>query len=289
MRWKDWPIKKLDGSFFKKIYKPPKVIYYRGNINPKIFEKSLAIVGSRRMTRYGKEVIDRFIPELVTNNVTIISGFMYGVDTQAHKKTVEYGGITVAVFGSGINICYPPENDKLYTCILEKGGVVLSEYEPDSKPQLWRYPQRNRIVAGLASLGVLVIEAGEKSGSLITAEYAQKQGKKIYAVPGPITSSLSTGTNLLIKNGIAKIATEARDMIGSKNPKLKNSKLPSKPSNLNDKEKKIYTALNLEPLSADEIARNLNLDISEVSTILSLMSLRGILTESVGKFYLGKN
>src|SRR3989338_1474425 len=289
MRWKDWPIKKLDGSFFKKIYKPPKVIYYRGNINPKIFEKSLAIVGSRRMTRYGKEVIDRFIPELVTNNVTIISGFMYGVDTQAHKKTVEYGGITVAVFGSGINICYPPENDKLYTCILEKGGVVLSEYEPDSKPQLWRYPQRNRIVAGLASLGVLVIEAGEKSGSLITAEYAKKQGKKIYAVPGPITSSLSTGTNLLIKNGIAKIATEARDMIGSKNPKLKNSKLPSKPSNLNDKEKKIYTALNLEPLSADEIARNLNLDISEVSTILSLMSLRGILTESVGKFYLGKN
>ena len=289
MRWKDWPIKKLDGSFFKKIYKPPKVIYYRGNINPKIFEKSLAIVGSRRMTRYGKEVIDRFIPELVTNNVTIISGFMYGVDTQAHKKTVEYGGITVAVFGSGINICYPPENDKLYACILEKGGVVLSEYEPDSKPQLWRYPQRKRIVAGLASLGVLVIEAGEKSGSLITAEYAQKQGKKIYAVPGPITSSLSTGTNLLIKNGIAKIATEARDMIGSKNPKLKNSKLPSKPSNLNDKEKKIYTALNLEPLSADEIARNLNLDISEVSTILSLMSLRGILTESVGKFYLGKN
>ena len=177
-----------------------KTLHFRGVDPHKINKKSIAIVGSRRMTRYGKEVVDRFVSEFVANGVTTISGFMYGVDTEVHQKTIDYGGKTIAVFGCGLNVIYPPENKKLYDQIIESGGSVVSEYEDDAKPHLWKFPQRNKIVASLASLGVLVIEAGEKSGSLITAGLAKKMGKKVYAVPGAITSSVSVGTNNLIKS-----------------------------------------------------------------------------------------
>src|SRR3989344_1792126 len=146
--------------------------FYRGNWNEKIFKKSIAIVGSRRMTRYGREVIDKFVSAFVAEGVTTISGFMYGVDTEVHQKTVDYGGKTIAVFGCGLDVIYPAENEKLYKEIIKTGGSVVSEYEDNAKPHLWKFPQRNKIVVNLASLGVLVIEAGENSGSLVTAKIA---------------------------------------------------------------------------------------------------------------------
>lgn len=267
----------------KKIEDPPKQIYFRGKLNQKLFQKSLAVVGSRRMTRYGKDVIERFIPSLVAEGVTIISGFMYGVDTEAHQKTVEYGGKTVAVLGNGINICYPPENEKLYVEILERSGAVLSEYEPEQKAQLWMYSARNRIVAGLASLGVLVIEAAEKSGSLITARLGREQGKKVFAVPGPITSPVSKGTNLLIKSREAKMVTDPADILGT--PPARGARETAVPD-LNGLEKKIYLALKLEPLTVDEIVAAVGEDVVEISRSLSLMSLKGIIGESGGKFFL---
>lgn len=259
--------------------------YYRGEWDERLFKRSIAIVGSRQMTRYGREVVDKFVADFVANGVTTISGFMYGVDTEVAQKTVEYGGRHVAVFGCGLDCIYPPENEKLYIQILENKGLVISEYEPNAKPHLWKFPQRNKVVAKLSTLGVLVIEAGEESGSLITAKLARKMGKKVYAVPGPITSSVSVGCNNLIKSGEGRMATSANDIIRTKTQELKKSRMPD---NLNLTEQKIYKILQIEPLDADEIAAKLGENVAEIGSHLSMMSLRGLITESGGKYYLSK-
>jgi len=288
MKWSDYEIKNttFDKKNYPKILREiknyPKKLFYRGNLDQKLFEKSLAVVGTRRITRYGKMVIEKFIPFLVKEKITIISGFMYGVDTEAHQKCLEYGGKTVAVLGGGLNIIYPPENERLYEKILENGGLIISEYEPDFKPQLWTFPQRNRIVAGLSSLGVLVIEAGEKSGALITANLARQQGKKVFAVPGPITSSVSAGTNFLIKTHQAKMVTTPEEILGKK---IENPSLFSL-QELSPLEQKIYQALETEPLTADEIAKTVGQNIVEVGKTLSLLSLKGLISEFAGKYYL---
>jgi len=285
MNWADYPIKKVDigdkkyPKLLAKIDKPPKRLFYRGRLSGSLFKKSLAVVGSRKMTRYGTEVVDKLVSELVAQGVTIISGFMYGVDTAAHKKCLEHGGQTVAVFGSGLNVCYPPENKGLYRQILASEGVILSEYPPETKPQLWTFPQRNRIVAGLATLGVLVIEGGEKSGSLITANFAKKYGRRVFAVPGPIISTASVGTNNLIKNGSASLVTSAADILGKK------IKQPGLPFELDRLENKIYQALLAEPSTIDELSATTGINIVELAKTLSLMSLKGVVTESAGKFY----
>jgi DNA processing protein len=210
---------------------------------------------------------------------------MYGIDSEAHQRCLEYGGTTVAVLGSGLNVIYPPENHKLYQQILESSGAIISEYDPETKPQLWTFPQRNRIVAGLASLGVLIIEAGERSGSLITARLAREQGKKVFAVPGPITSSVSAGTNLLLKNHQAKMVLSAEDILGKRitTPSLFAS------SQLSPIEKKIFKALQREPLTVDELAQGIGKNIIETGKALTMMSLKGFVTESVGKYYLVPN
>ncbi|PIP57884.1 DNA-protecting protein DprA [Candidatus Woesebacteria bacterium CG22_combo_CG10-13_8_21_14_all_39_10] len=269
-----------------KILRSKDGLYYRGNWDKDIFKKSIAVVGSRSMTRYGKETVDKFVSEFVANGVTTISGFMYGVDTEVHQKTVDYGGRTIAVFGCGLDVIYPPENEKLYGQILENKGLVISEYEPSAKPHLWKFPQRNKIVAGLSSLGVLVIEAGEKSGSLITAGFARKMGKKVYAVPGPITSRISVGCNNLIKSGEAIMATSAGDILKIKSTTIHSS--PSTVHGLSPQEAKIYKVLQLEPLDIDEIAMKIEGNIVEIGSVLSIMSLKGLLTESGGKYYLSK-
>lgn len=269
-----------------KIKKSPKQIYYRGSFDKDLFARSVAIVGSRRITRYGKDVVERFVSAFVANKITTISGFMYGVDTEVHQKTVEYGGKTVAVFGCGLDVVYPPENEKLYSQILENGGAVISEYQPKAKPHLWKFPQRNRIVAGLASLGVLIIEAGEKSGSLITAKLAKQMGKKVYGVPGSIFSPVSVGCNNLIKIGHAVPVTEPSDIL-----KIKTShsaKATADKPKMNILELEIYKILEVEPLTVDEIAAKIGGNIIEVGSTLSVMSLRGLLTESGGKYYIAK-
>src|SRR5258708_19063345 len=266
-----------------KILKPPKQIYYRGALDKDILDKTIAIVGTRVITNYGKQIVERFVSDFVASGVTIISGFMYGVDTEVHKKTIEYGGTTISVFGNGLDYIYPPENDKLYSEILESGGLVMSEYKKDTKPQLWTYPARNRIVAGLATIGVLVIEADIESGSIITANLAIKQGKKVWAVPGPITSKVSSGTNKLIKDGFAQMATNPQDILG-KGSKVEQLDIP----NLNPIELKIYEILTRESLSIDEIAININENIVDITTTLTMMGLKGIVNEMGGKFYMVK-
>lgn len=178
---------------------------------PNIFEDCLAVVGSRRLTSYGKRAIEKIVGEIAISGVTIVSGFMYGGDAAAHGAAVRVGGRTIAVMPCGIERIHPEDQKQLYDEILGNNGLIISEYEGDMQPALWTYPRRNRIVAGLAK-AVLVIEAGEESGSLITANYARKFKRKIFALPGPITSSVSAGTNQLIKRG-AEMVLSAEDIL----------------------------------------------------------------------------
>lgn len=291
MRYSDFPIKKIAltdsnyPSILKKIKNPPAQLFYRGKNSQKIFEKTLAVVGSRRATSYGQKVLDLLIPPLVAEGVAIISGFMYGIDSLAHQKCLEADGKTIAVFGCGLDIVYPPENEKLYTQILESGGLVFSEYPSSSKPHLFTFPQRNRIVVGLSNLGVLIVEAGEKSGSLISARLAQQQGKKVFAVPGPITSSNCAGTNWLIKQKLARMVMSAEDILGKKKAFTlgkKEAKIELGPI-----EEKIFLTLSSEDtLTVDEISKILKKNAAETGQILTLMNLKGLVEEAGGKYFL---
>ncbi len=293
--WSDYPIQKVtfkDTNYpkiLKKISDPPKTLYYRGNLTQELFDNSIAVVGSRRATHYGKTVTQNFVTDFVFKKLTVISGFMYGIDTMAHQIAVDNGGATVAVLGFGLDVVYPPENEELYSKILATGGAVISEYSAKSKPHLWKFPKRNRIVSGLSSIGVLVVEAGEKSGSLVTAKIANKQGKKVYAVPGPITSSTSKGTNWLIKEKLATMVTSPSDMVGGKLQIINSNREAGKAfqmPNLDAQEQKILDLLKAEALDIDQLCKKLAINIVELSQKLTLMSLKGIITEVGGKYYI---
>ncbi|HIX77814.1 MAG TPA: DNA-processing protein DprA [Candidatus Fusicatenibacter merdavium] len=177
----------------------PKGIYVKGKL-PRDDLPSAAIVGGRACSAYGREQARRFARELAAAGVQIISGLASGIDAAAHEGALEGGGLTFAVLGCGVNICYPRENYPLMRRILEQEGGVLSEFQPGERPLAWHFPQRNRVISALADL-VLVVEARQKSGSLITADYALEQGKSVYALPGRVNETLSEGSNRLIAQG----------------------------------------------------------------------------------------
>lgn len=193
-----------------KIYDPPKQLYVLGN--EKILnEPGIAIVGSRNCTKYGEQTAKSFAYNLARYNINVISGMAKGIDSAAHIGSVMGSGKTVAVLGSGFNHVYPKENMQLFNKILESGGTIITEYEANTLPHGKNFPRRNRIISGL-SKGVVVVEAAERSGSLITAELALEEGKDVFAVPGNINSLLSKGTNELIKDG-AKLVTNVFDIL----------------------------------------------------------------------------
>lgn len=288
--WKQWPIKTIDKKDFpknlKKISGCPEKLFYRGNWNEKIFEKTLAIVGSRAMSRYGREIISKFMPELVAQKITIISGFMYGVDCEAHKNCLDLGGKTIAVLGNGLDELYPPENDKLYAEILEKEGLIISEYEPDFKATIWSFPQRNRIVSGLSTIGVLIVEAGLKSGSLITAKLALKQKRNIFAIPGQIGCKTAEGTNWLIQSGGAKMVTGVGGILGNSNHCPNQQNLFKDYSDLSDLEKQIVSILENEEVTIDELCQKIKSPVSEISTTISMMLMRDLIVQENDKIYL---
>lgn len=288
--WKKWSIKEILKKDFPKclqeIRNCPEKLYYRGKWKEDLFKKVTAIVGSRQITKYGRSVVEKIMPEIVFQKSTVISGFMYGVDTEAHQKCLELGGKTIAVLGSGLDEYYPKENDKLYTEILKNEGLVISEYEPDLKPTTWTFPQRNRIVSGLTNTSVVIVEAGIKSGSLITAKLALEQKRKILAVPGMINSKMSEGTNWLIKTGGAKILTEPRDIFEDRIAMPTQENLFKDYSNLSDLERIIIDLVENEAMTSDELCQITKKNISEISTTLSMMLMKDLLTEEDGKFYI---
>jgi DNA processing protein len=195
-------------ALLKEIHHPPIGFYYRGNLPDA--SQSLAIVGARKASHYAQRIIDRIIPELVAHGWAIVSGGARGVDSMAHSKTVEQGGKTIAVLGSGLLRLYPRENKKLFDAILSNGGTVMSPFSLETPPLPNHFPIRNRIISGL-SKGSLVVQAAQKSGSLITAHWALEQGREVFAVPGPIDDPLSVGCHNLIGQG-AKLVSSAHDI-----------------------------------------------------------------------------
>ncbi|WP_306461613.1 DNA-processing protein DprA [Alkalicoccobacillus porphyridii] len=194
----------------KQIYDPPWVLYMKGNSKLLQLERSLAVVGTRHPTKLGTKSISSLLPPLINQKFIIISGLARGIDRLAHIEAIKHGGATIAVLGSGLNVPYPKENLQLFNYMCHH-QLVISEYPPATPPTKWQFPNRNRIISGLAQ-GLLVVEAAKKSGSLISADQALEQGREVFAVPGPIFSDMSQGTNHLIQQG-AKLVREPEDIL----------------------------------------------------------------------------
>ncbi len=268
----------------KQIKPQPGKLYYKGKWDKSIFKNCLAVVGSRRMTRYGKQITTKLVSEIAAAGVTIVSGFMYGVDACAHRAALLGGGRTIAVMPCGINRIHPAYQGKLYKEILKEKGLIISEIEGEAMPSLWSYPQRNRIVAGLSQAS-LVVEAALESGSLITADLTKKFNRKLFALPGPLTSSVSEGTLKLIKEG-AEMVTCAEDILAYYGLEKKGRSKDEAFSPILDKlEEKILEKLKEEPAEIDLLSRLCNASSSKVSTKLSLMQLRGLVSQEAGKYY----
>lgn len=267
----------------KNIKNPPKKLYYIGNL--KLLEKPIfAIIGTRNITEYGKKYGKVFSTELAKKFV-IISGMAIGVDTVAHQSTLDIGGETIAVLGSGFNHIFPEENKELFKEIISKKGLVLSEYKPDIGVKSHNFPKRNRIVSGLSD-GVLVVEAGYRSGTTITARLAKEQGKKVFAIPGSLDNIYSVGVNKLIQNG-SILVTTAKD-ITKHYPQIieKKWKKVNKTSIIKEEYKAIYKILEKEQIGMEEISIRLgNKNVREIANVLTMMEIEGLIIQEVGKGY----
>ncbi len=267
----------------KKIYDPPAFLFIKGSILQQD-DLSIGIVGSRVPSHYGKSVTEQFSRELVGLKFTIISGMARGIDTAAHNGALKAGGRTIAVLGSGIDIVYPPENNKLLEQIAENGAVI-SEYPLGTYPDGGNFPRRNRIISGL-SLGVLITEAGAKSGALITAFQALEQNREVFAVPGPINSGKSAGSNQLIKEG-AKLVQGVQDIVRELENQIEfRIKTPEKEQpNLKGLDKVIFDLLQDEPQHVDNLAMKAKKSVPEVLTVLLTLELLGIVRQLSGKMF----
>jgi len=269
----------------KEIKDPPEKLYFKGEWDEDIFRNCLAVVGSRRISSYGKIITNNLVTQIAAAGVTIVSGFMFGVDAYSHRAAVEAGKRTIAVMPCGIDMIHPAYQKDLYEEILKNNGLIISELEGNHPPAAWTYPKRNRIVAGL-SQATLVIEAAENSGTLITAKLTNENNRKLFAVPGPLTSKTSVGTAKLIKDG-AEIVTSAEDILKFFNVNNFNKQKAGNASykKLDNIEQRIFEQLNHEPLEVDSLARILNISVSELGKTLSLMEIKGILFKERGKYH----
>ena len=267
----------------KCINNPPYILYYRGRFIDESIP-SVAIVGTRRCTNYGRNIAYRLGKELSMSGVNVVSGMALGIDSEAQKGVIDTGESTYSILGCGIDICYPRQNIEIYSRIMEKGAVI-SEYPPGTPPAAWQFPLRNRIISGLSDI-VIVVEAKEKSGSLITAEYALDQGKDIYAVPGRITDNVSAGCNRLIKNG-AGVLTDVKDVLSGLGLYGGNSDyfLLKNKIGLEKDLQVVYSCLDLLPKSLDTIIEETGLGASEVLQAIVRLQLMDMVCEPVANYY----
>ncbi len=268
----------------KHIYNCPCVLFYKGDIN-QLNEISLAMVGSRRPTAYGVWCAQSISEKLSNFGINIISGMAMGIDEHSHKGCIKGNSKTIAVLGSGVENPLPRSNIKLYEKILEDGGVVLSEYNVEHPVSSGNYPARNRIISGLSD-GVIVVEAAEKSGALITVDFALEQGKNVFAVPGNINSEMSKGCHRIIKEG-AKLVDDIQDILNEYNFK----KINKTPNNsaikpLNGVQKSIFDIIKMKgSLHIDKICDYTNMNIQDINCILNLLEIEGMVVEMRNKIY----
>lgn len=269
--------------YLKEIPKPPPLLYLKGEIR-RSDQWAVAVVGTRRVTPYGRQVTRDLVAGLARSNVTIVSGLARGIDAIAHQAALEAGGRTVAVLGSGIDQIYPPENLGLAESIVAGHGAIVSEYGLGVKPEARNFPPRNRIISGL-SLGVVVVEAGERSGALITADFAIEQDRDVFAIPGNINSPASKGTNRIIQGG-AKLVRSVDDILEELNLTM----LPDKAAVQlampeSAEEALLLSHLSHQPLHIDELTYLAELPSRMVSSTLTLMELKGMVLQVGGMNY----
>ena len=269
-------------AHLKQIDQPPPILYLKGAFSPED-AWAVAIVGTRAVTAYGRQVTEEIATVLAQNGVTIVSGLARGVDAVAHSAAVKAGGRTLAVLGSGVDRIYPPEHRALAEKIMLQ-GAVLSDYAPGTPPESANFPPRNRIISGL-SLAVVVIEAAETSGSLITASFAAEQGREVFAVPGNIFAPQSKGTNRLIANGAKPLLVvndilDALDLTRNIERREIRKALPADPT-----EAALFQLIGAEPLHVDEIRAQSGLPIDRVSSTLAMMELKGMVRQVGGMQY----
>jgi len=271
----------------KSIYDPPAFLFYKGNMGM-LSAPAFAVVGTRKPSSYGRMVSERLSEELARRGFTLISGFARGVDTIVHKTALKSGGATIAVLGNGIDYIYPAENRGLFRQMTEgTQGLILSEYPMGTLPDAGNFPKRNRIISGI-SVGVLVTEAGQKSGALLTAMYAADQNREVFAVPGQITSPLSAGTHNLIKSG-AKLVHTVQDILeeldGASGTLTKEVR-KQPPPDLQGPLKTVYGVLTQQPLHVDQIALQAALSVSETLSALLTLELMGLIRQMAGKMFI---
>lgn len=267
----------------QEIYNPPKGLYYEGNLDV-LNLPLLSIIGTRKNSEYGEFLTRKIISELAGFNVTIVSGLAKGIDTLAHGQALENDLATIAVLGSGLNNIYPSENSKLARKIVEKNGLLLSEYEPDSGPLQYHFPQRNRIISGLC-LATLVIEAPEKSGSLITAKLALEQGKEVFVVPGDIDRENSLGNLRLLQNGGAYPISSGQEIIQMLNLYANGKEKEQVTVKVSDDENVILRNLSqTRGIYLDELKDLTKLPINHLLANLSLLEISGLIKIKDAKY-----
>lgn len=276
------------------IYDLPPYVYVMGNL--KKDDINIAIVGSRAASTYGKYTTEKISRELALKGLTVVSGMARGIDSAAHRGAITAHGRTVAVLGSGLDVIYPPENKKLFQEITQNGAVI-SEFPLGTPPRSSNFPARNRIISGM-SYGVVIVEAGEKSGSLITARLASEQGREVFAVPGGIDSAGSRGTNKLIKQG-AKLIENIDDILEEILPQMENAPvLRQGASNtetletcdkrcecINDIEQKIMDAISNQRVHIDDLMASTSMTSGDMLSTLTVMELKGMIQQHPGKFF----
>jgi len=270
-------------SLLREISDPPPVLYVKGTMTEED-AWAVAVVGTRRVSAYGREATRRLTTALARSGITIVSGLARGIDAEAHRAALKAGGRTIAVLGCGIDRIYPPEHRKLAGEIIAHGALV-SDYPMGTKPEGKNFPPRNRIISGL-SLGVLVTQAGVRSGALITASYAAEQGRDVFAVPGSILTRGSAGTNALIQDG-AKVVLGPEDVLEELNLTMVAEQAEARQVLPADEtEAALWAHLSAEPTHVDELGQQVGLPIAQVTSTLALMELKGMVRQVGGMKYI---
>ena len=268
----------------KEIHDPPPVLYLRGDLLPED-ERSIAIVGTRKATAYGREAASALAHDLAQSEVTIVSGLARGIDSIAHRAALEARGRTIAVFGSGLDIIYPSEHARLASEV-EQAGALMSELPLGTRPRAQNFPLRNRLMSGM-TLGTLVVEAGERSGALLTVRRALEQDREVFCVPGSIFSPVSRGTNSLIQQG-AKLVLDYKDVLEELNLTVVAHQIEMREflQPQDDNEAQLIGHVTHEPIHIDDIQRVAKLPITVVSSTLAMMELRGLIKQVGSMHYI---
>jgi DNA processing protein len=263
---------------------PPPVLYVKGALTPQD-EWSVAVVGTRHASPYGREITRQIVSDLVASQITIVSGLARGIDAEAHRAALDAGGRTIAVLGCGVDVVYPPEHAKLAQTICEHGALI-SDYPLGTQPEAGNFPPRNRIISGLA-LGTLIIEGDDSTGARITIEYALEQDRETFAVPGNVFQRTTRAPNKMIQRGEAKLVTCANDILEELNlTMIKEHQEVRAVLPVNETETALLKYLSAEPIHIDELRRETGLPIATVSSTLAMMELKGLVKQTGGMNYI---